>query len=120
MPTNMPKKKRSVPMKQANRKRLARQISLSNPFQEHKNEKRYPAHLRLISLEEAREEVINRYKIPGGGWRAREDEEDETSLTELKRAETEETVAESFDESYEDSFSGVDNEDLAGLAFLDE
>lgn len=119
MPTNMPKKKRSVPMKQANRKRLAREMSLSNPFQEHKNEKRYPAHMRIITSEEAREEVINRYRIPGGGWRSREDE-DEASLTELKRAETEETVAESFDESFEDRFFEVDNEDLAGLAFLDE
>jgi hypothetical protein len=95
MPT--PRKKQQRPLLRSDRKRrLPRKLNTS--FVSSDQDKRwYPERVRIMTTEEARLEVFNRYKIP---------REYESCKTPTKRGES--TVEE------------TDDEDLVGLAFLDE
>lgn len=96
-------------MDRSNMRRLSRQASLTTSIA-CPSERRYPEkRRRLITIEEARKEVFNRYKIPSKAVQKSETI-DYQSLEALffDRRETSLTI------------DGFEDEELAGLAFLDE
>eukprot|EP00545_Synedropsis_sp_CCMP1620_P012748 CAMPEP_0119005300 /NCGR_PEP_ID=MMETSP1176-20130426/1633_1 /TAXON_ID=265551 /ORGANISM="Synedropsis recta cf, Strain CCMP1620" /LENGTH=154 /DNA_ID=CAMNT_0006957089 /DNA_START=164 /DNA_END=628 /DNA_ORIENTATION=- len=114
MPTDNPRKRRAfVGTDRSSMRRLTRQRSLCTSVRAGDStviEKRHPEkRRRLITIEEARNEVYNRYKLPSKcPKREMIDCENLESMLFSSRRDTALTI------------DGFDDDELAGLAFLDE
>jgi hypothetical protein len=115
LPNQSPRKRRSPLIDRSNNmRRLSRQVlsfTTSSGTACSPSERRYPEkRRRLNTVEEAQKEVFNRYKLPSKAVPKQSETIDYKSLEALffDRRETSLTI------------EGFDDEELAGLAFLDE